>query len=333
MKDITARNIAITAVAAFLITMAFLLSDVWGASYDLELKFNAVPLQYDTVIFVTKPMSGSGPTTRDSVFATTFPFVDTLSLNSDTLYQVQVYYSFENINGLTYAEAYYLAPGTPPAASCIGSGSDTLIYYTVDTGNDVRVEAAQVSLYAIGGSAVSPKQLTDGNGYVLVALNSGDTILAIVYGPHTYNWELDTVVFTGQTSDSAVGWKTTDPAAASTPSYVNVYFDVGAAYIDSTTGLMVTREKVDIYCELIGGKYLTGTTWALLPQIPPKRPDTAGRVQFLLPANTKIMPAGSYYQLSWRARDGYNILGDVLRKFIIDTLPDPINIWEATEVH
>jgi len=129
----------------------------------------------------------------------------------------------ESQSGHTSAGTFgkYLDVEVSSISGCLGTGSDTLIYYTVDTSNDVRVEGVTVSMYTIGGSQVGGPQTTDANGYVLYALNSGDTLLPIVYGPHQYTWGKDTLFFTGQTSDSAMGYRIADPSPPS-PDYATV---------------------------------------------------------------------------------------------------------------
>lgn len=336
------------------IAIILLVAKSWGAAFNKRLRFIG---DYDSVKVVWAQKVADSSLFTDSIWVTSIPTDTFIAIND--AYDWDIWYCYWSAGEEVSIGEFIKFTAGPATISSTdkgemarmaadsvtvdhgaglygpgsGIGSDTLIYYASDTGNGTRVEGVQVSMYTIGGTQVGAKQLTDATGGNIWALNSGDTLLPVVYGPHTYLWELDTIIFTGQTTDSAMGWKMADPSAAAGVSYVTAYFDVGAAYIDSGTGLMATREQVDIYCELIGGKYLMGTTWALLPQIPPKRPDTSGRVRFFLPANGEIMPAGSYYQLSWRARDGYSMYGDVLRKFIVDTLPDPINIWEATEVY
>ncbi len=225
----------------------------------------------------------------------------------------------------------YLDVEVSSVAGCLGSGSDTLIYYTVDTGNDVRVEGVQVSMYTIGGGQVGGPQLTDANGYNLWALNSGDTLLPVVYGPHQYIWELDTLVFTGQTADSAMGYKIDDPPAAATAPYVAAYFDGGAGFVDSATGLMITRTNVIYYCQIVGAQAFADASWGIVPQMQVKRPDANGRVTFLVVANLFLTPPTNYYRFWYEARDQRTRVRRTIRNFIVDSLPDPVNILETTE--
>lgn len=213
-----------------------------------------------------------------------------------------------------------------------GTGSDTLIYYATDTGNNNRVEGVQITMYAVGGTQVGATQTTDGSGKTLWALNVNDTLLPITYGPHLYNWELPTLVFTGQTADSAMGYKTADPPAAATAPYVAAYFDGGAGFVDSTSGLMITRTNVTYYCQIVGAHAFADGSWGIVPQLQKKRPDSTGRVTFLVVANLFLTPPTSYYRFWYQSRDGTTRVRKTIRNFIVDSLPDPVNILQTTEV-
>jgi len=193
-------------------------------------------------------------------------------------------------------------------SGALGTGSDTLIYYTVDTGNDVRVEGVQVSMYTIGGSQVGGPQTTDANGYVLWALNSGDTLLPLAYGPHQYTWGTDTLVFTGQTSDSAMGYRIADPSPPS-PDYATIKGFVFSPGGEELFGSIVTAKRIK-------GEFASDTSGT--PYIIGKQPTTAP-IDTLGYFSMFLKRTGTYDDTT---KGFYNIVGNM------STGPEIFNIIE-----
>lgn len=129
------------------------------------------------------------------------------------------------------------------------------------------------------------------------------------------------------------GWTGTPPDSASTVDFVSAYLDAGSGIVDAG-GNMVPRRNVRFFLDLEGGQrgYHTDT-WALIWQSYEGRPTAAGRVTFRVPANTKITPSGSYYVLRFEARDGHSLSRGTIYSFQLDTLPDPIMIFDATPIY
>lgn len=122
------------------------------------------------------------------------------------------------------------------------------------------------------------------------------------------------------------------PAASPTNAMVTVYYDVGQGIMDSLTGNMEIRSGVKLTLELIGASSLSDGSWGILPVATTRKPNVNGRCQWHVPANTVLSPAGSKYHLSWQARDGWFTRRGSIKTFIVDTIPDPLNIIDATTV-
>lgn len=365
ITDKSARNIAIVVtLAAFFLMFWFLVwpGSVWGGTHSQK-----IPLMYGVVepdsVLVRVNEVGSGTQVGDDTIITAFPDTLVYTIDSAKVYESQVFEAWygagdyerpvtwviplrliaATVDSTDVARFVWNTPqsshttaGTfgkylDTEVSGVGGGSDTLIYYAADTLNDNHVGGVQVTCYGIGGSQVGAKQVTTASGYNLWALNTSDSLIFIVYGPHLYNWELDTVLFTGQSSDSAMGWKTADPAAVGSPVYVSAYIDIGTGIVD-TLGQMIPRENMLLRLNLVGGLTFNDGSWIIVPRQQEERPNASGRATFLIPTNDALTPSDSYYELSFVARDGASMTRGIIKKFVVDSLTDPINIMNATEV-
>lgn len=114
--------------------------------------------------------------------------------------------------------------------------------------------------------------------------------------------------------------------------YVTAYIRVGEGIFDSATGSMIARGRLELQVNLLGGKTFRTTDWAIIPKQYKKKPDDSGLVRFFLPANTALSPAGSYYELSYKSQNFFSRSYGVIRRFTLDSLPDPQNIMETNEV-
>jgi hypothetical protein len=113
---------------------------------------------------------------------------------------------------------------------------------------------------------------------------------------------------------------------------VRIYYDGGAGFIDSATGLMIPRTNVTYYCQTVGAQAFADGSWGVIPQMQKKRPDANGRVSFLVVANLFLTPPTSYYRFWYEARDGTTRIRGTIRNFVVDSLPDPVKVLETTEV-
>ena len=124
------------------------------------------------------------------------------------------------------------------------------------------------------------------------------------------------------------------PAADTALAWVVAYIDIGTGIIDSATGQMIPETEAKLYSNLINNSNFIARTsdWAILPKEFKGTPDGNGRVNFRLPANTEIIPSGTYYELRWKAGRGGYARSGLIKRFYLDTLTDPIKILDATEV-
>lgn len=122
------------------------------------------------------------------------------------------------------------------------------------------------------------------------------------------------------------------PTALPSTHWVTLYVYLGTPGVDSSLSFIVPKTKAELICELIGPHGMTADTVSLIPTEIRRRPDATGYVYFNVIANTKISPQGSYYNVYYRSRDGHTSAFGLLKKFVLDTVPDPINITATTEV-
>ena len=103
--------------------------------------------------------------------------------------------------------------------------------------------------------------------------------------------------------------------------------------VDTGTGAMIPRAGVKLYLMLMGNPYAIDGSWVYIPKIYEAIPDSVGRAMFTgIPANTMLSPVGTYYELTYVVRDGSSLSAGQLFKFVVDTIPDPLNLINATRV-
>lgn len=131
---------------------------------------------------------------------------------------------------------------------------------------------------------------------------------------------------------TAYTWTATPPTASATAAYVTGYLDVTSGEV-TVGGALTPRSGAKFTLQLIGEVSLNDSSWAYFPKVQENWVDTTtGRVTFRLVANTMLYPVGSYYILTAQVFDGYSMQNSILRKFIVDTLTDPVNILRTTQV-
>lgn len=210
-----------------------------------------------------------------------------------------------------------------------GDGIDTLAYYAYDSCNTVLLEGVDIFIHNINWEPIS-SGTTGGTGLARFTLNDGNTYYIRAQRVNS-GWTEDTLVFAAGMTDSIFGCVIDEPAAAPDSFMVAAYIDVGSGMVDSTTGNMIPRTDIVLNLNLIGESSLNDGSWAIIPMEHGKSPNADGRVTYWIPATLTMNPPGSYYELSYRSRDGYSISSGIIRKFILDTIPDPINILNTTE--
>lgn len=215
-----------------------------------------------------------------------------------------------------------------------GSGIYTVDVYAFDTlgGTTTAVEGATVDFRLWGLGQPSHRTVnTWPSGAGRIATNVGSLAVRIVDNPfYIFPTAWDSLSWTADYSDSIYGYLNV-PAAATSPNYVRAYVDIGEGIIDSASGSMIPRNAVQLHLELIGHPTLNDGSWMIIPKRYTATPSTSGRVNFVIPANTVLTPEGSYYVLSFRAYDGTQKMSGELKRFIVDTIPDPLLILDAME--
>lgn len=268
----------------------------------------------------------------DSNSVTSFPGATLFGLWNDSSYQIQFrwYYNdvtteggMRNINYVALANAVLGG----------GAGDYTVDFYVFDTsgGDTVPVNQALVSFRNWGLTAPIKTPTTDVNGLARIATNADSVAVRATAPLYTFPTDWDSVTYSADYTDSIYGYLDV-PAAAAGVNWVAAYIDIGSGIIDSATGLMIPRTGLRWSLTLVGEPTLNDGTWAYAPKVYQKQPDSDGRTIFYVPANTPLTPAGSYYILTYTAWDGSSLRTSEIRKFILDTIPDPVNILNTTKV-
>jgi len=357
ITDKSARNIAITVALAFVIVMAVMLTDIWGGVVDYPLRFVG---DYDSVHVIWWEKDALVWQPEDSAWFTSIPD-SAASIELDDAKDWKVDYCYfsggeqicvgqfikftagaatisstdkEEIAGLVEDTLKVHHGADAWTTGGAGSGAYTVDIYVFDTlgGATTAVEGATVDWRLWGLGRPSHRVVTSnefGIGRIHTDLDS--LAVRIEDNPfYIFSSTWDSLSWTADYSDSIYGYLNI-PAAASSPNYVLAYVDVGEGIIDSASGSMIPRDAIELYLDLIGETTLNDGSWMIVPKRQTKEPDASGRVNFIIPANTVMTPLGSYYILSYRAFDGVMQITGELKRFTVDTIPDPINILDATE--
>lgn len=308
-------------------------------------RHNVLP---DTVLVV---LTNQGSHLPDSIVATVFPFLDSIPYCADSVDLVYWYFSFSGdwafaipgavpgkanpvdltsdsvfVKGGIIDTVYYVVAGN---VSSLGDGSDTLHIVAYDTAAAVAVEGATVTILNQAGTPIYIRN-TDGSGYALAILVDGDFYTMLGYGAGV-TWHLDTFTHTAGATDTLVGYSISEPAAASSPQWVTAYMDFGTAFMDTATGAAISAQELEITCRFVAEGRVSCSTWAIVPESQTKKPNASGRVEFYIMVNNDCTPAGSYYELSYRSRRGRAQFEGIIKTFVVDSTPDPLNIINATE--
>lgn len=329
---------------------------VWGAAFNERQRFVG---DYDSVrVVLGKHFTDSSVLQADSAWVTppkdTFVTVDK-AYDWDFIY---TYYSGGDSIGVKIFVKYTAGPATissdnmwtianyaeqvaadshgtgPWTTGGAGSGVYTVDIYAFDTlgGTTTAVEGATVDFRLWGLGYPSHRTVYSGAlGAGRIATNVGSLAVRVENNPfYIFPTDWDSLSWTTDYSDSIYGYLNM-PAAATSPNYVRAYVDIGEGIIDSASGSMIPRTAIRLYLELVGSPTLNDGSWMIVPRRQVKSPDANGRVNFIIPANTVLTPEGSHYILSFRAYDGTQQITGELKKFIVDTIPDPLLILDATE--
>jgi len=173
---------------------------------------------------------------------------------------------------------------------------------------------------------------SNASGIARVGLDA-DSVAVLATSPHwTFPTTWDSITYSSNHTDTLWG-ASTEPAAAGTVDYVAAYIDVGTGIVD-LSGNMIPRTGIELQLQLVGQPYLhlTDHSWVIIPKLSIEYPNPVGRVTFYVPANTAMSPPGSHYVLTYIATDGYTRSVGQIRKFVLDTIPDPVKIIATTRV-
>ncbi len=269
----------------------------------------------------------------DSNSVTSFPGATLFGLWNDSSYQIQFrwYYNevtteggMRNINYVAIANAVLGG----------GAGLYTVDFYLLNSADSSGIDGANVAFrdWPLTSTVGAPLIFTDANGRARLVTDE-DSVAVIVTGSGpfwTFPTTWDSVTYSADYTDTIFG--TINVPAATAGDNVTAYLDVGTGKIDSASGGMVPLTNVEYQCILMGGRYMVSGSWLIVPQTYVEYPSDSGRVIFTLPATTTMTPAGAYYELWYQAGQGRSMTRGKIRKFIVDTIPDPVDIMESTEV-
>lgn len=328
-----------------------------------------VPLMYGVVdpdsVLVRMLEIGTGTQVGDDSIVAAFP--DTLvytGVDSQKIYEVQVferwYSSGEYERPVTWTIPFRLvvASATISAgdAAEIADSTDAQLTATKGTGpwgaSGGGVYTVDIFIGdTLGGTTTSVSGVTvdfrnwaidypaertvssNENGIARIGTDSDSLAILAVHNPfYVFPTSWDSITWSADYTDTILGYLNL-PAAVAAPAYVVAYIDIMGSSVDSVTGQAIPRDKIYTYLDLVaeGGTVLSDGSQAYIPKRERKKPNSDGRVNYVVPANSALTPVGSYYVLSFEAWDGQTLTEGILKRFTLDTLVDPINILDATE--
>ncbi len=219
-------------------------------------------------------------------------------------------------------------------SSASGTGDFDRVFIAWDAVTGGAIEGVSVTVWDTLQSVKKAVGRTNANGLCSTSIGT-DTQTKFFHTVMTspgYQWTSRSVTVAGPTSfpDTVYGYQN-NPTAAPSVEYVTVFLNVGSGVVDSASGAMLPRDRAEITLTLVGEPRLNDGSWSYIPKVQKKKPDVDGQVQFQVPANTALSPAGSYYVLTYEVRDRRSSSTGEIRRFVVDTLTDPINILDCEE--
>ena len=308
-----------------LLTIAFLTHNAFGDVYAYRFIVDE-NTGYDSVALVIYAVGST--TARDSFMLTSFPLSVAYALDKDSAYNYYIYASWVGNDGFTSSLPEPINIQTPNiTVNLSGDGTDTLLIVAYDSLADAVVENVVIDIKNAGGTTVIAKR-TNASGEVTATLMDGYTYYIYGYGGGVV-WDIDTVSSSAGATDTMWGYTLFTPPAAGDVNWVNVYLDVGTGFIDSSDGSRIPLTNIEFTLTLIGGEGLSDGSWGFIPIDSTVRPSSEGRVLWSVPANTISGMEDSYYELRYKRRGRSSLASGVFKTFIVDTIPDPLNIIDA----
>jgi len=141
------------------------------------------------------------------------------------------------------------------------------------------------------------------------------------------DWLSGSIIFHNSSAAGGVTY------ASTSVDYVTCYINMAYSQV-SPGGVLSKITSGKAFLTLIGepGIHFCDSTWGFIPISYPAKADPNGRFTFYVPANTKLCPPGSYYELRFAGIPGSYFFGSSYTRFLVDTLPDPLNILDAPRV-
>ncbi len=332
-------------ILCLLLMLAFGNQAAYGYGQSQEGTEGNVQLQHDVEcdsVLIEFGFSGDGCDTCNFYAAvmakpyegladSSYLYSDTLNLDSIGNHVVRAGYFLHSSND-NAIDFYLPIDSWLHESPAVLTGIFTVDYVLLNSADSTPIEAAAVSFRDWTLTNLLRTATSNASGIARVSLNA-DSVAALAASPSwTFSTTWDSFSYTSDHTDTLFGVSAT-PGPATGVDNVTAYLDAGSGMVDAG-GNMVPRRNVRFFLDIAGGEdayYID--SWALIWQTYEGRPTAAGRFTFTVPANTKLSPAGSYYVLRYEAHDGRSRSRGVIYKFQLDTLPDPILIFDATPIY
>ena len=284
----------------------------------------------DTVFYVIRDRD-DGSLIDSSMFDTaagvgfaSFPYETLYTWDNTKNYSTKEYWYFPGDGWVGWNTDVILTFSSSPTPTYLVS------WYIIDSANSVVVPGAKVVSKNWDLSATLASPTSDANGIALTSVDSDSIATIVTANKYIFPTKYDSIKFTTDTSDTIFGYLNV-PAAAPGVHSVTIYLDVTSTIVDSTTGTPVARDRIlfTLVPHFVPGS--TDGNYLIAPKVQEKRPNSSGRVTFTVMANSPVTPDGSYYSLSWTAKDGRSSFRGSYPNIIVDTLVDPVNILDLTQ--
>ena len=275
MSDKIARNIAITAVAVFLIVMAVLLTNTWGAAKPVHAQYGYALDSLCWYLYTDSVKTDSSGKLYD---VTGWPDTS-FDMGYGHYHQVRFYawvYGYDSSCWTWDWDMYDYNN-----ANCVGGGAYVAAFVVYDTVNDEPVYRAKVTIKQDSSlGSTEYWDWTGTNGYVEFGLDNGDWS-AVTSKPRFISSPLDFTIASDNYSDTIFGYQLATPSAP-TLDYAIVEGYVYSPSGERFFGATVTARRVE-------GDFASDTTTT--PVIIGKKPttvpiDTAGYFSMTLMRTT-----------------------------------------------
>ena len=319
-------------IRRIIMLVLLLCSTVTAGTYKKDIRIGAGAVGIDSVVAIVEVNNVE----QDSILWKVFAVDSFITLDESEITTIAWFYFFTDDKDETikFTTAYEQIAARNPAGGWIDSNlqgitnpNRILTVVIVDSSGIIElIPGADTDLK---NATLTTLQKKSGSPAVFSVNDATFTLVSVAGG---FTCDTSVIVVTGNQEDTVYCYNTPDPGAAAGVDFVRAYIDIGEIHIDTLTGAPIPYKKIELFLDLIGNPIAISGDWFLPPLTYKGKTDADGRVFFDVPANTKMTPPGTYYSLRYEGKGRRGRLRGHIGNFVIDTLPDPLQIINAIGV-